>query len=208
MAILRDLSGRRFGKLVVLNWHSKRPHKRGHAQLWLVKCDCGTQKVIESGSLTCGRSRSCGCGIYARPSQLRHGHTRGGVISAEHNAWSSMLKRCEVKGNKAFRYYGGRGITVCDRWHTFENFLADMGHRPSPKHSLDRIDNDAGYSPENCRWATQDVQIANRRISLKDDGVPIAQLARDNGIPYQVVRQRFSRGLRGDELTKPIKART
>ncbi len=95
-------------------------------------------------------------------SRVKHGGYIGGKEQPEHYVWRTMRDRCCNPNHKAYRYYGGRGITVCDRWMEYENFLADMGHRPSKLHSLDRIDNNKGYEPGNCRWATRSEQQKNK----------------------------------------------
>lgn len=98
------------------------------------------------------------------PRNVKHGHAVGGKLTSEYLAWHSMLARCYGTSNTSYRDYGGRGITVCDRWRaSFTDFFADMGQKPSPTHSLDRINNDAAYEPRNCRWATKSEQAKNRR---------------------------------------------
>lgn len=132
------------------------------------------------------------------PRAMKHGHTAGGQTTAEYRIWNGMLRRTTKPSEPAFPLYGGRGIGVCDRWLSFENFLADMGPRPSAKHSLDRIDNDAGYSPENCRWATQREQCANMRKNrwLTFDGRTqiIADWARETGLPSGTISNRLALG--------------
>jgi hypothetical protein len=129
---------------------------------------------------------------------LRHGHAYAGKISPEYNAWLAMRARCRHPGNPNFKNYGARGITVCERWEIFENFFADMGSRPSPKHSLDRIDNDGNYEPSNCRWATPKEQMNNvrgRKLTLQqaaaillDPRNPTA-VGRDYGISRTLVHR-------------------
>jgi hypothetical protein len=117
----------------------------------------------------------------------------------------SMRARCRIKTNKDYHKYGARGITVCDRWlerlNGLSNFLEDMGYRPSPSHTLDRIDNDLGYSKENCRWTTETEQTRNRRVTLRDeDGTPLAEIADRLGVKYMALYSHYRRGKRGHEL--------
>ncbi len=145
-----DLVGMRFGRLLVESRVS------GGRARWTCRCDCGAVTIVRGDSLRRGVTKSCGC--YQRDRLLRHGECTGSLRSAEHRIWTGMLSRC-----KRDPRYAGRGITVCERWIVFENFLADMGRRPTPTHSLDRIDNDRGYEPDNCRWATPTEQARNTR---------------------------------------------
>jgi hypothetical protein len=121
---------------------------------------------------------------------IRHGHALRKGFSPTYISWVGMIQRCFYAKHRHFSRYGGRGITVCERWRQFENFLADMGERPTGK-SLDRIDTDRGYEPGNCRWATKNEQMRNTRRALMFDGKPLAQWAEESGVPYQTLKARL-----------------
>jgi hypothetical protein len=126
-------------------------------------CACGVERDVLLHNLANGTSTSCGCDKDRKTAERSrtHGHSRTPI----YRAWKGMLERCEKPSHKSYAYYGGRGITVCKRWHSFENFLADMGARPDGM-SLERRDNNKGYTPSNCYWATRAAQMANTRNSL------------------------------------------
>lgn len=155
---LKDLTGKRFDRLFVL---SRGSDDRNRLLKWICRCDCGTEKEVYGCALTRGLTRSCGCLTKELPnSNLQHGRTG----TAEHRAWVNMRRRCHDPKCPEFIYYGKRGITVCERWRdSFINFLEDMGPKPTPAHSIERLDNDLGYFPSNCKWATKNEQALNRR---------------------------------------------
>lgn len=157
-----DLTGRRFGRLVAME-HTYEPSCEGEIRrLWRCMCDCGAIVAVRSADLKRGNTKSCGC--LAQESRTKH----GGCSSAEYRIWSGMIQRCTNPNAPGYENYGGRGIKVCKRWIEFANFLADMGGKPSPQHSLDRKNNDGDYELNNCRWATRLEQARNKRAQKRN----------------------------------------
>jgi hypothetical protein len=165
------------------------------------RCACGLERPIQAETLRAGLSRSCGCARAAlvSASKTRHGHARRGANSAEFRLWASMLDRCGNPASTSFAAYGGRGIAVCDRWRgDFAAFLADMGRRPSLGHSIERINNDGPYAPENCRWATRREQGQNKRnsrhIEAFGERLSASEWARRTGLPRRTITSRLDAG--------------
>ena|SRR5579859_6660637 len=157
-----DETGKKYGRLLVISFHGK---NKNNQALWNCICDCGNHTIVVGKVLRDGTTVSCGC--FKRENDIRmftvHGHARPGKKTSEYYAWMNIKGRCYNPKDINYKNYGGRGIKVCDRWlESFENFLADMGPKPSSKHSIDRFpDNDGDYGPGNTRWATRAEQSRN-----------------------------------------------
>jgi hypothetical protein len=186
--------GERYGRLVIVR---RAPNAKGARSRWHCRCDCGGRSISQGHSLTTGRTQSCGC--LSREGVVARSTTHGRSSDPEYSVWARMIGRCENPSATQFARYGARGITVCARWRrSYPAFIADMGRRPSPEHEIDRIDNDRGYGPRNCRWATRREQANNRHNSLwltvRDRRRTVADWARHVGLRYHTLRLRLRRG--------------
>lgn len=185
----KEMAGLRFGRWTVNAEGQK--DANGNRQLEC-QCECGTARLVAIGALTSGRSASCGC-LSAEMSAARR-TTHGLSGSRTHNIWVDMKARCLNERHPAFARYGGRGITVCERWMTFENFLEDMGECPEGL-SIDRNRNNDGYEPSNCTWATPKEQANNRRSNrvfpINGETLNIRQMSAKYGVPYDRLRARL-----------------
>ncbi len=207
--VSQDLTGQKFGRLTVLLLEPVR--MRGGARRWRCRCDCGNETVVVTGSLKRGMSRSCGCFKLERLAECfrTHGSSRTGIYWV----WSGMIQRCCNPKSKYFHNYGGRGITVCREWReSFEAFQASVGPRPSPKHTIDRIDNERGYEPGNVRWSTRKEQNNNTRknrlVTAFGETLTLSQWSERFGIKALTIRARLEKGITPEEaLTKPVKKR-
>lgn len=182
-----QLTGQRFGMLVVMEMAGVRKRK----SLWNVRCDCGTEKVVAGIELTSGRATSCTCQWKKwNSTKQKHGKTA-------YSIWKAMMARCYNPNTVGFVSYGGRGISVCDRWKNFDIFFADMWPRPKGM-SIERIDNNGNYEPANCRWATRAEQGLNQRSNhmVTVDGVsrPLSYWASLAGIHRAVIFYRLRAG--------------
>lgn len=192
-----DLAGRVFGRLTVVGFLER----RGKHNYWSCNCSCGGTAVVRTDCLYGGIIRSCKC-LQAEESSAR-ARIHGKSHTPAYNTWRKLIQRCQNPTDIAFRRYGGRGITVCDRWSDFENFLADMG-QPPPGKTLDRKNNDGPYSPDNCRWATKTEQMRNmstNRVLTRYDGTShlLIEWAEITGKSSVVIFSRIKRGWSVDD---------
>lgn len=199
---LIDMAGQRFGKLAVI---SRAENSLDGSAQWLCQCDCGKSANIRGTNLRSGEVKSCGCstGEFVANAHRTHGQSKTPI----YRTWQSMRERCKNTKSKLYPDYGGRGIRVCDRWASFENFAQDMGPRPDG-YSLDRINNDGNYSPENCRWTDWNCQANNRRngklINVNGEMVTIKEASELTGVPHHTIRGRLRKGMSDAEALAPV----
>lgn len=190
----------KFGRLTVVRMMASITKFGRTLSQCLCRCDCGVERVFLSQNLL--NVKSCGClkREVAR-SPKKHGEagkSSRSYISPEYRCWLGIRSRCLSPTNPRYSYYGGRGITICERWESFENFLADMGRKPSPQHSIERKENDGDYTPDNCKWATKSEQALNRRssvfIEFEGERLRPHEWSKKLGIPLWKIHQRHSLG--------------
>lgn len=199
-----DMLGCKFGRWEVMEFIGKSHNSN---DMWLCKCECGTTRNIAGYRLRKGRTNSCGC-LSAELASVRNGTHRMSK-STEYRTWCGMMARCYNPNNHAYKDYGGRGIGVTKRWHTFENFFEDMGKHPKGL-ELDRIENDDWYSPKNCRWATRVENNRNRRntvyLTAYGKTLSLPDWANIMGVNYKILWERLKYGWTHEEIvTRPIR---
>jgi hypothetical protein len=199
-------TGQRYGRLLVTGRADDYISPKGKRNVrWQCRCDCGSILEVRSGGLSSGKTKSCGC-LQASKAAARL-TTHGMTGSPEHRAWLLMKRRCFGQFATGYANYGGRGITVAAEWLDFETFLRDMGPKPSPRHSLDRIDCNGNYCPENCRWATRVEQMRNKRttawVTYNGQSLPLIAAAELAGIKPAIVHARRRKGWPEERLFEP-----
>lgn len=211
-----DLTGMRFGKLTVLEPAESRRKKDGKPRrYWKCMCDCGNLAEVEGYSLTSGHTQSCGCFIKERSSETRKTH--GKTYTRLYNVWCGMRERCNCKTHPSYRLYGGRGINVCDEWNdfsTFEAWALKNGYDENARRgecTIDRIDNDKGYTPDNCRLVNQKTQMSNvsynHHVEYNGKTYTVAQLAQEIGMNYYKLLGRIDRGVPVDRAVLNVDLR-
>lgn len=198
-----DLTGQKFGRLTVLAWEGKTARRM---PMWKCLCECGVIAVVNGYGLLRGTTRSCGCLVC--DATRKRSTIHGCRLTSEYDSWSHIVDRCENPTNPRYDDYGGRGITICNRWRSSAAaFIADMGNRKDDRATIDRIDNNGGYwcghceecvrlgHPANCRWATRTQQVRNRRktimVNYKGRTIALAEACELSGISYSKAKQRI-----------------
>jgi hypothetical protein len=189
---VKDLSGKHFGKLLVI----ERVGSIASYALWRCKCECGNVKDVSSALLVHGKTKSCGC-LSAEKQRILH-TTHGMTGKRVYAIWCGMISRCRLTNRNNSQNYSLKGVQVCEHWQKFENFLADMGE-PDADKTIDRIDSNGNYEPSNCQWVTARVQRHNTsdalHVKFNGEEKPLAVWAEEFGIKYHTAYARFKRGL-------------
>jgi len=197
-----NLAGQRYGRLTVLHEYSKRSDK-GKAIQWVCQCDCGNEVIVPVAYLRSRHKTSCGCLRWTGDGKRTHGM----FGTRPYQAWSNMKRRCNDSTNKEYSTYGGRGITYCEKWESFEGFWEDMKEGYSDELTIDRIDVNRNYCKVNCKWSTREEQANNTTVNRLHDfnggKYTIPQIAQLTGIDKELIRSRIQRGLSLEESLKP-----
>lgn len=197
-----ELTGHKFGFLLVTGYAGVKGIGKRARSYWICLCECGRNSTVCAGDLIGGYVSSCGC--------ITRSRTHGDSRSTEHRSWLQMKDRCLNENSAHYSSYGGRGIKVCKRWLTYENFLADMGRKSGAGFSLDRIDNNGNYCPENCRWATASQQARNTRqnkiLELNGEKKTLAEWAEEHGLKLGTLWRRLNLGWSlSQSLAEPLR---
>ena len=203
MPVLKDLTGLNFGRWTVIKRGADHITKSGYKfTTWECVCECGTTKNVNSNALISGRSKSCGCEFREKQKDVarRNFKTHGGTGTRLYNIWNGIKKRCCNSNASNYNNYGGRGIFVCDEWlndfDTFRDWSIQNGYNDSL--SIDRINNNDGYYPENCRWVDRETQCNNRRSSVEytvfGETMTLAELAKKYGVNYKWLHKKVKNG--------------
>ncbi len=213
MPKFEDITGQKFGRLTAL----RRLGSKSNQSRWECECECGTIKDYALYQIKSGKTQSCGClqkELTIQRSTI-HGHSTREDMTDTYVIWCGIKARCFNENEPAYKNYGGRGITMCDRWNeSYENFLADVGERPSKKHSIDRIDNEKGYEPGNCRWATRAEQSRNNRRNVwyehQGEKMVLNDWAKEYNIPQKTLwyRLRHAGWTIEKALNTPVRSQT
>ena len=197
----KPMIGKKFGRLIVV---AREGVTKDRLATWRCKCDCGNETIVDGKSLRTGHTRSCGCLLReAAAIKGKNNRKHGQSNSPTYSSWRAMKERCNNKNSKAYKWYGARGIKVCDRWNeSFSNFIHDMGEKKDTE-SLDRIDCDGNYEPSNCRWTTMKVQQNNRRnnrlVTINGKTKTIALWCDELGVSPPMVYARVEHGWNGKD---------
>lgn len=198
-------TGQKFGRWTFI----KKVANIGHHTRWLCRCDCGNEKEVYTNAVTRGKSSSCGC-LNRELLGERHPHKYKAM--PEYAIWNAMLGRCYRPKDLGYKNYGGRGIKVCKRWRdSFKNFIKDLGRRPNSSLTLERINNDRGYYPNNCKWATWEERMGNRRcnrkISVGGVLMTLTDMAKKSGINRNTIASRhYLYGWPPEKLMDPLRS--
>lgn len=194
-----NLTGKKFSRLTVLSYAGK----KGASSAWNCVCECGQRRSVTISNLRSGRTKSCGC--FAQGRNRTHGKARTPV----HRAWLSMRDRCLRPKSSAFVDYGGRGISICKEWDTFEGFFADMGDPPEG-FTIERVDVNGNYNKQNCRWADRTDQARNRRnckfFTIEGKKVRAKEVAEILGVKYKTIMARIKYGWTDEEILSGVRA--
>jgi hypothetical protein len=211
MGKFKDLTGKRFGRLVVLGLDHVEDKNNRKRKFWTCKCDCGSEKVIRTDALTGGGTTSCGCFARERAAELLTSH--GEADTRLYRIWHDMKERCSNSKMKTCSRYKARGIKVCDEWkNSYERFSFWAKNNGYEDHlSIDRIDNNGNYCPENCRWVTNKQNSRNRECNIiveyKGNSITLSEASELTNIKYETLRVRYHKGDRGEYLFRTIDER-